>query len=129
LHPEYLKNPDIISTNIATSQMDFDQFILTKGPKIMQTNWHNHLKKLGTDSFWTQQMGLYTIDEKKLTSFLSNGLLTNKNQIANQLKLALFKRCFREEKYYFNSLKIDNEIENCIEILKSPDRIKMILKQ
>lgn len=128
-HPEYIKNPDLIQTNIIPVQTDFEQFISTKCPKIMQNNWHNHLRKQGADSFWTQQMGLYTIDEKKLTTFLSSGLISNKNQIATQLKLALFKRCFKAEKYFFNSLKIDNEIENCIEILNSPERIKLILKQ
>ncbi len=128
-HPDYLKNPEQIQLNIANSQIDFEQYILTKGPKIMQNNWHNHLRKQGSDSFWTQQMGLYNIDEKKLIAFLNNGLATNKNQIATQLKLALFKRCFKEEKYYANSLKIDNEIERCIEILNAPERIKLILKQ
>jgi hypothetical protein len=128
-HPEYLKNPESIQTNITSLQNDFDQFISTKGPKIMQTNWHNYLKKQGADSFRTQQLGLYTNYEKKLTTFLSTGLTSNKNQIATQLQLALFKRCFKAEKYFYNSLKIDNEIGHCVDILIAPERIKMILKQ
>lgn len=128
-HAEYLKNPELIQTNFNSFQTDFEQFISTKGPKIMQKNWQNYLKKQGADTFWTQQMGLYTIDEKKLTTFLTTGLASNKNQIATQLQLALFKRCFKAEKYFYHSLKIDNEIGHCVEILNAPERIKMILKQ
>jgi carboxyl-terminal processing protease len=128
-HPEYLKTPELIQTNILSFQSDFEQYVLNKSPKIMQKNWQNYLLKQGTDSLWTQQIGLYTIDEKKLTNFLSTGLASQKNQIASQLQLALFKRCLKAEKYFYNSLKIDNEIEHCIDILNAPEKIKIILKQ
>lgn len=129
IHPEFIKNPESIITNLGSHQADFEQFITSKAPKTMQSNWQNFLKKQGADSFWTQQMGLSTIDEKKLIAFLNNGLSTHKNQINTQIQLALFKRFFKEDKYYLNSLKIDNEIKTCVEILNSPERIKSILKQ
>lgn len=128
---QFTQNNLNLSVNILDQFItsDFDKFISQNAPKQMQKNWQMQLKKQGIDSIWIKQMGLFTLDEKKLNTVLSTGIKSNFDIIANQLKLAIYKRILKNEEYYSNALKIDAEIKKSIEILNAPERIKMILKK
>jgi carboxyl-terminal processing protease len=127
----YTQNNLNLNVNLSNQEFvsDFEKFIASNAPKQMQKNWQLQLKKQGLDSFWVQQMGLFVLDEKKLNNILLSGIKTNFDIVANQLKLAIYKRILKNEDYFLNALKIDSEIKKCIEILNAPERIKMILKK
>ena len=127
----YTQNNLSLNVNLSNQVFvsDFEKFIALNAPKQMQKNWQLQLKKQGLDSFWVKQMGLFILDEKKLNNILLSGIKTNFDIVANQLKLAIYKRILKNEDYFLNALKIDSEIKNCIEILNAPERIKMILKK
>jgi carboxyl-terminal processing protease len=127
----YTQNNLNLNVNLSNQEFvsDFEKFIALNAPKQMQKNWQLQLKKQGLDSFWVQQMGLFVLDEKKLNNILLSGIKTNFDIVANQLKLAIYKRILKNEDYFLNALKIDSEIKKCIEILNAPERIKMILKK
>ncbi len=127
----YTQNNLSLNVNLSNQEFvsDFEKFIALNAPKQMQKNWQLQLKKQGLDSFWVQQMGLFVLDEKKLNNILLSGIKTNFDIVANQLKLAIYKRNLKNEDYFLNALKIDSEIKKCIEILNAPERIKLILKK
>lgn len=128
---QFTQNNINLNANVSDQLLnsDFEKFISLNAPKQMQKNWQLQLKKQGLDSFWVQQMGLFVLDEKKLNNILLSGIKTNFDIVANQLKLAIYKRILKNEDYFLNALKIDSEIKKCIEILNAPERIKMILKK
>ena len=108
---------------------DFQTFTLNQGPKNFETNWENHLKKQGIDSFFAQEMGLYKIDNVKVKSVLSSAIIKNKLMLLNTLKQELLKRHAKRQNFYQESLKIDFEIKECIQLLQAPERIKLILRK
>lgn len=108
---------------------NFEQFLMKTAPTVMQKNWQSHLKKQGIDTTWVEQMGLFSLDEKKILTVLSNGIKNSREPLLAQLKMAVFKRNLNKQEFYNQSLKIDSEIKKCIDIILAPERIKAILKQ